>query len=121
MANQNKYQSSLVYSSEFGTMCPECERPHSQCICEKPVPIKLKDGFIRVGRETKGRKGSGVSVISGLSLDQEKMRDLAKKLKRLCGTGGTVKNNQIEIQGDHRDKLVAALSKEGYKVKKAGG
>jgi translation initiation factor 1 len=79
------------------------------------------DGVVRVGRETKGRKGKGMTVITGVPLHPEGLRDLAKQLKQKCGTGGTVKNGVIEIQGDHRDLLVAELQSKGYTVKRSGG
>lgn len=76
---------------------------------------------MRITRETKGRKGSGVSVVHGLPLTGVELKDLAKRLKAKCGSGGTVKNRTIEIQGDHRDFLLAELKKLGYTVKKSGG
>ena len=76
---------------------------------------------MRVGRETKGRKGSGVTVITGLPLGGEALAELASRLKRRCGSGGTVKDGVIEIQGDHRDLVVAELQQQGYVVKRAGG
>ena len=78
-------------------------------------------GAVRVSRETKGRKGKGVTLVSGLPLAAEELQGLAKKLKQLCGTGGTVKDGVIEIQGDHRDKILAELLKAGFQAKKAGG
>ena len=79
------------------------------------------DGKVRVERSTKGRKGKGVSLISGLPLEGAALKELARKLKQKCGTGGTVKNNVIEIQGDHRDVLVELLNTLGYKAVRAGG
>jgi len=76
---------------------------------------------VRVGRETKGRRGKGVSVITGLPLTGAALEDLATRLKKRCGSGGTVHDGTIEIQGDHRDVLVAELSKLGYAVKRSGG
>ena len=76
---------------------------------------------MRVGRETKGRKGKGVTLISGVPLDSEAIKSLGKELKKKCGTGGTVKDGIIEIQGDHRDLLVAELQKKGWTVKRSGG
>ncbi len=76
---------------------------------------------MRVGRETKGRKGKGVTVVTGLSLPAAAVEDLAKSLKQKCGAGGTIKDGVIEIQGDHRDAIVAELIKQGFKAKKAGG
>jgi len=74
-----------------------------------------------VERQTKGRKGSGVSVVSGLPLDETGLKLLAKDLKQACGSGGTVKDGRIEIQGDHRDLLVNELKKRGYDAKRSGG
>ena len=79
------------------------------------------DGTVRVSRETKGRKGKGVTLISGVPLGVEALAALAKDLKQRCGTGGTVKDGVIEIQGDHRDRLVEELQSRGHRVKRAGG
>ena len=79
------------------------------------------NGAVRVSRETKGRKGKGVTLVSGLPLGADELLALARKLKQLCGTGGTVKDGVIEIQGDHRDKILAELHKAGFQAKKAGG
>lgn len=111
----------LVYSSEFGQMCPGCNQPTQKCICQKnPSPPK-GDGIVRLMRETKGRKGKGVTLIGGLPLNEEGLKKLAKALKQKCGSGGSVKNGLIEIQGDHRDMLEKELTGLGYKVKRAGG
>jgi len=88
---------------------------------KKPQNIPKGDGKIRVERSTKGRKGKGVSLIRGLPLEGASLKELAKKLKQKCSTGGTVKNGMIEIQGDHRDLLVEYLNTLGYKAVKAGG
>ena len=76
---------------------------------------------VRVSREVAGRGGKGVSVIRGLPLGQAALEELATRLKRLCGAGGAVRNGAIEIQGEHRDRLVAELAKLGYAAKRAGG
>ena len=76
---------------------------------------------MRVGRQTKGRKGSGVTVITGLPLSARELSELASELKRRCGSGGTVRDGTIEIQGDHRDLLVAELVERGWPAKRAGG
>jgi translation initiation factor 1 len=76
---------------------------------------------VRVLRETKGRRGKAVTVVTGVPLDALELDDLAKRLKTLCGAGGTVKNGRIEIQGDHRDRVVPELESRGWTVKKAGG
>ena len=112
----------IVYSTEHGRMCPVCGKPVGECVCRqegKAVPVG--DGVVRVGRETKGRKGKGVTVITGLPLDEQGLQKLATDLKRRCGAGGTVKGNTIEIQGDHRDLLVTELTARGYNVKRSGG
>ncbi len=110
----------LVYSTAQGKLCPECGKPVSQCLCRKKQAPK-GDGNVRVGRETKGRKGAGVTVISGLPLDGDGLKSLAKELKSRCGSGGTVKDGVIEIQGDHRDLMMEELAKRGYKPKRSGG
>ncbi|HEY6457445.1 MAG TPA: stress response translation initiation inhibitor YciH [Steroidobacteraceae bacterium] len=76
---------------------------------------------VRVGRETAGRSGKGVSVITGLPLSALQLETLATQLKKLCGAGGAVKGGNIEIQGDHRDRLVLELVKLGYEAKRSGG
>ncbi len=110
----------LVYSTAEGRLCPDCGKPVAQCLCKKAQTPK-GDGNVRVGRETKGRKGAGVTVISGLPLAGEELKSLAKELKSRCGSGGTIKDGVIEIQGDHRDLLLEELSKRGFKPKRAGG
>jgi translation initiation factor 1 len=76
---------------------------------------------VRVGREVAGRGGKGVSVISGLPLAAADLEALASRLKRLCGAGGAVRDGVIEIQGEHRDRLVAELCRLGYDAKRSGG
>jgi translation initiation factor 1 len=76
---------------------------------------------VRVGRETKGRAGRGVTTVSGLALPQAELAELAAKLKKRCGSGGTLRDGVIEIQGEHRDTIVAELSKLGWQAKKSGG
>ena len=117
--------SRLVYSIEFGQVCPKCQKPVSECICKKKKPeAKLEtkqDGVIRIRREVKGRKGKTVTVIYGFQFDQSNLKTLAKQLKQQCGTGGSVKDDMIIIQGDHREKLMKLLKAQGHKVKLSGG
>ena len=103
-------------------MCPDCGRPVGECVCREAVPaMAAGDGVVRVGRETKGRKGKGVTVITGLALDREALARLATELKQRCGAGGTIKGSVIEIQGEHRDLLVDELERRGFVVKRVGG
>lgn len=112
----------LVYSSGIGSVCPKCENPAQQCICRKIAALQtLGDGIVRIGRSTNGRKGKGVSVITGLPCTAIELASVAKRLKQKCGTGGTVKEGTIEIQGDHRDLLVKELAALGYRARKSGG
>jgi len=76
---------------------------------------------VRVSLDTKGRKGKGVTVVKGVPLDAAALTQLGKQLKASCGSGGTVKDGVIEVQGDRRDTVIAALQKQGYTVKRAGG
>jgi len=102
-------------------MCPGCGRPIAECECRQERMIAAGDGIVRVSRQTKGRKGKGVTLVTGVPLDEQGLQELATDLKRKCGAGGTVRGATIEIQGDHRDLLVAELTKRGYTVKRAGG
>ena len=111
----------LVYTTGLGAICPGCRRPVADCACRKPDGRPARDRTVRVSRETAGRKGKGVSVISGLPLGPAELEGLAGELKRRCGSGGTVRDGRIEIQGDHRDLLLAELTRRGYQVKRAGG
>lgn len=111
----------VVYSTGIGTLCPNCRRPVRECVCPKGAPGAARPSAVRVGRETKGRAGKGVTVITGLPLSPDEMQALAGELKKRCGSGGTVRGGVIEIQGDHRDTLVAALIKLGWAAKKSGG
>jgi translation initiation factor 1 len=113
--------SRLVYSTDVGRRCPNCQRPVAECVCKKGTPGKAVAGAVRVGRETKGRKGKGVTVITGLGLGPAALEVLATELKRRCGSGGTVNGDRIEIQGDHRDVIVAELNKRGFNAKRSGG
>ena len=94
---------------------PPAARPRPQ------APVTPATARVRVGREVAGRGGKGVTVVSGLTLDAAQLEELATRLKRLCGAGGAVKNGRIEIQGEHRDRLVAELCRLGFEAKRAGG
>ncbi len=109
-----------VYSTESGRLCPKCGRPVAECVCHKKTTRLVGDGIVRVQRESKGRKGKIVTLVTGMPLGEDALRELASELKRLCGSGGTVKEGVIEIQGDHREVLVGELKKRGFTVKKVG-
>lgn len=113
--------SRLVYSTDVGRRCPNCQRPIAQCVCRQRTPGKAVAGPVRVARETQGRKGKGVTVVTGLGLAPSALETLATELKKRCGSGGTVTAERIEIQGDHRDAIVAELIKRGFDAKRAGG
>lgn len=114
----------LVFSTEHGRLCPECEKPLDACICDQlaeQARIEAMDGVVRIRRETSGRKGKGVTTLTGIAKPDAELKALLKQLKKVCGTGGSVKDGVLEIQGDHRDRLKAALEKQGFTVKLAGG
>lgn len=120
MGTKGKNDAPVVYSSEFGRMCPSCGKPVKGCICRK-ASAPAGDGVVRVRRESKGRGGKTVMVITGLPLDETALNALSGELKRSCGCGGTAKNGVIEIQGDHAEQIMAELAKRGYKAKRSGG
>ncbi|MFC0322522.1 stress response translation initiation inhibitor YciH [Gallibacterium melopsittaci] len=104
-------ESQLVYSTELGRIKPE-----------KTTPQHPKgDGIVRIQRQTSGRKGKGVCVITGLDLEPAALTQLASELKKRCGCGGSAKNGTIEIQGENRELIKQLLESKGFKVKLAGG
>jgi translation initiation factor 1 len=111
----------LVYSTDSGRMCPVCRRPVDQCACSRKKPDSASDGVVRVSRETKGRNGKSVTVIRGLVLEPAALALLAKQLKTACGSGGTVKDGVIEVQGDHCARVIETLKNQGWVVKRSGG
>jgi translation initiation factor 1 len=121
MTTRKNQDSRTVYSTDHGKLCPTCSQPMATCACRKPTTLPKGDGIVRVGRETQGRKGKGVTVITGVPLGHDGLQQLAKQLKQKCGSGGTVKDGVIEIQGDQRDIVVEELHKQGYVVKRSGG
>lgn len=92
----------------------------AQCTC-KLAAVPTGDGTVRVSRETKGRGGKAVTLVKGVLLDATALADLGKQLKAACGTGGTVKDGVIEVQGDHIERVMQMLKTQGYMVKRAGG
>lgn len=111
MSSLKDQLSQIVYSTDQGRITPE----------QKSEEIPQGDGVIRLRRETKGRKGKGVTVLSGFGVSSNQLKDIAKRLKKHCGVGGSVKEYAIEIQGDQRDHLEKWLSAHGYHFKRTGG
>jgi translation initiation factor 1 len=111
--------SRLVYSTGQGVICPECGQAVDSCICRqiKKTVVPGVDGVVRLHYEVKGRKGKGMTLITGLALSENGLLDLAKQLKQKFGTGGSVKDYAIELQGDFRDQAEQELRKLGYRVK----
>jgi translation initiation factor 1 len=118
-------QNRVVYDSDIGRLdrCSNCKRRIEACVCPPKEQQKLRggDGIVRVMRDKKGRKGKTVTVVTGLPGGPTFLAEMASTLKRLCGSGGTVAGDTVEIQGDHRDRVAAKLTELGHKVKLAGG
>lgn len=110
-----------VYSTDpdFDRRCPRCNQHPCRCSKTKSLPPNQQTATIHF--EMKGRGGKTVSVVRGLQLSKQDLKELAKDLKKTCGTGGTVKAGTIEIQGDQRSKIAARLKVLGYKTKFVGG
>lgn len=116
--------SGLVYSTDAGRTCPECRQAIALCTCQSAkalANISTGDGIVRVSRDTKGRGGKAVTLVKGVALDEAALTALGKKLKAACGSGGTVKDGVIEVQGDHCGRVVELLKAQGLNVKRAGG
>ena len=112
----------VVYSTDQGRLCPDCQQQTNQCRCkQQSSTIPSGDGIVRLQRETKGRKGKGVTLITGVALAEAELKKLAKELKQRCSTGGAVKKGVIEIQGDQREFIQQLLQEKGYHVKLSGG
>ena len=116
----NFFKDRIIYSTEHGKICLSCSNPVKQCTCRKQTTL-IGDGNVRVSRETKGRKGKGVTLVKGLAMDAVALKLMGKKFKTMCGSGGTVKEGVIEIQGDHIQRILDYLKKQGVTAKRAGG
>lgn len=112
--------SGLVYSTELGRTCPACRRALAECAC-KAKAAPAGNGAVRVSRETKGRGGKSVTVVKGLALDPVALALLGKQLRTACGSGGTIKDGVIEVQGDHCELITGLLIKHGHSAKRSGG
>lgn len=126
MSRFRPYESSsgVVYSSEFGRMCPSCNQPVKSCRCKDKAKAEERpatDGIVRVRREKSGRGGKVVTSITGVPGDAKELNALAKRLKGKAGTGGSVKDWVILIQGDRVDDVMRWLTEDGFKVRRSGG
>ncbi|MBQ0958296.1 stress response translation initiation inhibitor YciH [Ideonella sp. 4Y11] len=113
-----------VYSTDTGRLCPGCAQPVALCRCREQARAAARpagDGTVRVSREVAGRGGKVVTVVRGLPGSDAELAATAKALKAACGSGGTLKDGVLEIQGEQRDKVVAWLQARGLSVKRAGG
>ena len=116
------HETRKVYSTDLGKLCPECENPIKDCACSKLIFFEgAHDCIVRISRETKGRKGKGVTLVTGLRGTEEEIITTTKLLKKKCNCGGTVKNGVIEIQGDKRTVIKEILEKLNYSVKLTDG
>lgn len=116
--DSRKPRKAFSYSSQHGALCSICFEPQARCRCQ--APTERGDGIVRVGRATQGRKGAGVTTVSGLGLPPAELKALAKELKQRCGSGGTVRDGVIEVQGEHRDRILEWLQQRGYRTKRSG-
>lgn len=112
----------LVYSTDAGRMCPACRAPVADCVCRSGAAgaVVTGDGVARVSREKKGRGGKTVTVVRQLALEPVVLLELARLLKTQCGSGGTVADGVLEIQGDHVERVMQALRERGFMVKRTG-
>lgn len=119
---RDRARGGLVYSTDAGRMCPACRRPIAACSCAaRHAAAPSGDGIVRVSRETKGRGGKTVTLVRGVDLEADALAALGKRLRSACGAGGTLRDGVIEIQGEHRERIVALLAAQGFSVKRAGG
>ncbi len=124
MPTRSVLANSLVYSTDSGRICPGCREPVARCACNAAAPPGAGDARaeakLRVSRETKGRGGKVVTLVLGLPVGAAARTVLAKSLKAACGSGGTVKEGVIEVQGDHVERVAAWLRTDGWTVLRAG-
>ncbi|SFB88818.1 translation initiation factor 1 [Massilia yuzhufengensis] len=103
-------------------MCPECRNSAAQCVCKAQArAAPVGNGVVRVARQTKGRGGKAVTLVTGVALDAMALAVLGKQLRTACGCGGTVKDGVIEVQGDHCELVVKLLRERGHDARRAGG
>jgi translation initiation factor 1 len=120
--NAKSNRGGLVYSTDGGRMCPACRQPQTTCSCAAAArAVPRGDGRVRVSRETARRGGKAVTVVRGLALDDAALAVLGKQLRTACGSGGTVKDGVVEVQGDHVERVLAWLQAQGHAAKRSGG
>ena len=110
-------RATLLYSTESGPICQDCEKPKDECTCNPSANPKDGAKTVRVSSTKKGRKGKTVTLINGLRLNQSELKAYAGMLKKKTGTGGSLKDGVIEIQGDYREKVGEILRKDGWEIK----
>lgn len=116
------WNSRPVYSSSHGRLCTGCGQPVASCRCKADAAARpAGSGAVRVSRESKGRGGKTVTLVRGLPLAEAELAALGRQLRAACGSGGTSKDGVLEIQGDHRDRVLALLQQQGYAAKASGG
>ena len=118
---RNSSSSKLVYSTANDSRCPRCGKSLRACRCSPAATRPAGDGIVRVSRQSKGRKGKGVTLVTGVPLQGAELSAFAAELRKRCATGGALKDGVIEIQGDHRDRLIELIEQRGWPVKRAGG
>ncbi|TXH59385.1 MAG: translation initiation factor Sui1 [Burkholderiaceae bacterium] len=112
----------LVYSTDGGRMCPQCRQPQPSCRCAETARQAVRgDGNVRVSRERAGRGGKTVTLVRGLALDETALAALGKRLRSACGAGGALKDGVLEIQGDHVERVLELLAREGHSARRSGG
>lgn len=111
----------LVYSTELGRTCPQCRRALAACVCRTAARPAQGDGTVRVSRQNKGRGGKTVTLVQGLALDGDALAALGKRLRSVCGAGGTAKDGVLEVQGDHVERVMELLRQQHFVVKRSGG
>ncbi|NMM37604.1 MAG: translation initiation factor Sui1 [Glaciimonas sp.] len=112
----------LVYSTDVGRTCPDCRLALAECDCKaRAKAAAVGDSEVRVSRQTKGRGGKSVTLVRGLALDSIALAALGKQLRTACGSGGTVKDGVIEVQGEHCERVMEVLKKQGHSAKRVGG
>ncbi|NMM26542.1 MAG: translation initiation factor Sui1 [Glaciimonas sp.] len=115
-------KSGLVYSTDVGRTCPDCRLALAECDCKaRAKAAAAGDSAVRVSRQTKGRGGKSVTLVKGLALDSIALAALGKQLRTACGSGGTVKDGVIEVQGEHCERVMEMLKRHGHSAKRVGG